>query len=426
MYLVHITDVRDKYKQSNMTSEYIRFKESENIIPLLFKDKEQYYYDLMNIENSWTGRIDALYSNEFFREAVQMIINAIVLFEKGYFDCAFYSLRQSMEISTTIIYFIDNSEDKRKSEIQKWKNQEKFPMNNQMINELKNRKLVFSDLKEKMSDFFNDVEESKQRLNKYVHKQGLDKFYVHTNNPLNKISIEKRNKKIIEDFTEFLIKSIGVVAIFRLAIDPFPLLLADDDIYKRTGQLMTEGYNDEFIEKYIGQDNILAYKKTELYQGYYAEIIKNEEMLPAVIDVVKNDFIDRDKIDEIYSQIHLLGLYERFAVLLVGVSAKITKIYCYGGWSWHFTNLKSKRKRSNFNSETLSHIKDKDYNIPFEEVFLSGFKAYEELLHIEHNEEFNSTELNQLETTIENLNTAIANLDNAWKKILDEMKNTNP
>ena len=409
-----------------MTSEHIRFKESENIIPLIFKDKEQYYYDLMNIENSWTGRIDALYSNEFFREAVQMIVNAIVLFEKGYVDCAFYSLRQSMEISTTIIYFVDNSEDKRKSEIKKWKNQERFPMNNQMINELKNRKLVFSDLKEKMSDFFNDVEESKQRLNKYVHKQGLDKFYVHRNHPLNKIPIEKRNKKIIEDFTEFLIKSIGVVAVFRLAIDPFPLLLADDDIYKRTGQLMTEGYNDAFIEKYIGHENILAYKKTELYQGYYADIIKNEEMLPAVVDVVKNDFIDRDKIDEIYSQIHLLGIYERFAVLLVGISAKITKIYCYGGWSWYFTNIKSKRKSYNFSSKSLSQIKDKDYNIPFEEVFLSGFKAYEEILYLEHNEEFNSSELNQLKTTIDNLNTAIENLNNALNEIIDEKKNTSP
>jgi len=189
---------------------------------------------------------------------------------------------------------------------------------------------------------------------------------------------------------------------------------------------MTEGYNDAFIEKYIGQDNILAYKKTELYQEYYANIINNEEMLPAVIDVVKNDFIDRDKIDEIYSQIHLLGIYERFAVLIIGVSAKITKIYYYGGWSWYFTNIKSKRKSYNFNSESLSNIKDKDYNIPYEEVFLSGFKAFEELFYVEHNEVFNSIELNQIETTIDNLNNVINNFNYELKKILDEIKNKVP
>jgi len=198
-------------EQSHMSNEYIKFKEIENITPFLLENKEQYYYDLMNIEDSWTGRIDAMFSNEFFREAVQMIINAIVLFEKGYVDCAFYSLRQSMEISTTIIYFVDNSEAQRKSEIKKWKDQERFPMHNQMINELKNRKLVFYDLKEKMSDFFNNVEKAKQRLNKYVHKQGLDKFYVHIKHPLNKIQKEKRNKKVTKDFTEFLNMSIGVV-----------------------------------------------------------------------------------------------------------------------------------------------------------------------------------------------------------------------
>lgn len=107
----------------------------------------------MNIENSWTGRSDAMYSNDFFREAVQLIINSIVLFEKGYFDCALYSLRQSMEISTTIIYFVDNSEDKRESEMKKWRNQERFPMNNLMLKALENRKLVFRILKKKCHRF---------------------------------------------------------------------------------------------------------------------------------------------------------------------------------------------------------------------------------------------------------------------------------
>lgn len=388
-----------------MSFDYLKHKESENIIPFCLENKERYYHDLMNIENSWTGRIDAMYSNEFFREAVQMIINSIVLFEKGYFDCALYSLRQSMEISTTIIYFVDNSEEKSKSEIKKWKNQEKFPMNNQMLNELKNRKLVFADLKEKMSVFFDDVELTKQKLNKYVHKQGLDNFYVSRSHPLRRNKKESLNKKIVDDFNNFLIKSIGVIAVFRLAIDPFPLLLADESIYKRTGQLMTEGYSEAFIEKYIGEENIAAYKQTEIYKNHYEAIIKEEEMLPSVLDVVKDDYIDRNKIHEIQTQIHLLNIIDIIAVAIVEVTEKISKIYCYGGWSWYFTNTQTKRKSSNINSEDFEIFKDTEkYNIVYEEVFMSGIKISEDNFYIEHNEELDFKEIEKISALVKFFN----------------------
>lgn len=169
-----------------MSFDFTGHKEKENIIPIKLKGKKQYYLDLMNIENSWTCRVDAMFSNEFFLEAVQLIINAITLFEKGYFDCAFYSLRQSLEISTTIVYFVDDSETNRKQELSKWKNQDRFPMHNQMIAELQKRKNVFANIKDEMTLYFREIEETKEKLNKYVHKQGFDKFYVLKNHPLNK------------------------------------------------------------------------------------------------------------------------------------------------------------------------------------------------------------------------------------------------
>lgn len=399
-----------------MTFDYSIHKEMENIVPFCLEDKKRYYYDLMNIESSWTGRIDAMYSNEFFREAVQLIINSIVLFEKGYFDCALYSLRQSMEVCTTIIYFVDDSEDNAKSEMKKWKNQEKFPMNNQMLNELQKRQLVFADIKNKMFVFFDEVEESKRKINKYVHKQGFDKFYVSRNNPLKSKEAEKLNAKLFEDYKAFLIKSIGVIAVFRLAIDPFPLLLRDDEMYSRTGQLMTEAYGDSFVEKYIGEDNIAAYKKTDLYQQYFNAIIKGEEMCPSVLNVVKDDYIDRSKIEEIYSQIHLLGIYEKIAVAFVELTEKISNIYIYGGLTWYFTDIESKRRSTGHNSNDFKNIKDKKYNISFQEVFLSGLEVCGELFYLEHNEKFNSSEINQLNSIVENFNTS-------YQQLKDEVQN---
>lgn len=123
-----------------MSLDLVEKKENENIIPNVLPEKEMYYLDLMNIEDSFIGRIDVLFSNDFFREATQLIVNAITLFEKGYFDCAFYSLRQSLEISTTIIYFVDDNESNRDKKLKIWSNEKRFPQQGQMLNELKNRK----------------------------------------------------------------------------------------------------------------------------------------------------------------------------------------------------------------------------------------------------------------------------------------------
>lgn len=372
------------------------FREVQNIVPVKLENKEQLYFDLLNIEHSWTGRLDLMFANQFFQEAVQLIVNSIVLFERGYFDCAFYSLRQSLEISTTIVYFVDDDEKNRKQELNKWKKQERFPMQAQMIAELQKRKAVFADIKDKMSAYFEEIENSKQKLNKYVHKQGFDKFYVHLNHPF---TIDKSKTGLIEDFNEFLIKTMGAIAVFRLAIDPLPLLLADEDIYNRTQQLMTEGYSKKFLEKYVGEANISAYKETKLYKEYYEELILREEMLPSVVNIVKDNFIDREKFAEITSQAHLLSIYDRVAVALFASSEKIVKVYCMGGFHWYFSTTESVKNDRHFSSADFNIFKNKDikYNVPYGKAFLSFFNIWNEDFYIEHNLIFTPEELNGLD-----------------------------
>lgn len=378
-----------------MNFDFIEYKENENIIPTLLPNKEKYYLDLMNIEHSFTGRLDVMFSNDFFREASQLIINAITLYEKGYFDSAFYSLRQSLEISTTVVYFVDDDEENRKKEIKKWRDQEKFPQQGQMLNQLQNRKKEFSDIKEKMSIYFEEVEQTKRKLNKYVHKQGFDKFYIHRKNSFQKNFDET---KMLTDFESSLIKSIGAVAVFRLAIDPMPLLLNDESIYRRTVQLMTESYSDSFLEKYIGQNHINAYKETDLYKSHYECFIQNEEMSPAVTDLVKNDFVDRTKIDEIIKQKHLLGAHELVALALFSFSKKIAKIYCIGGFHFYFSDTKSVRSRLGWSSKDFKVFENnpQKFNKKYDEAYLSYFSKWEEEYFIEHNEEFSEDEINIL------------------------------
>ena len=41
-----------------MSFDFLKYKENEYLIPVKIHDKESYYIDLMNIEQSFTGRAE--------------------------------------------------------------------------------------------------------------------------------------------------------------------------------------------------------------------------------------------------------------------------------------------------------------------------------------------------------------------------------
>lgn len=90
----------------------------------------------MNVEHSFSGRMDVPLANTFILEVVQLIINSIRLFELVYFDNTYYSLRGVIKISTTIVYLFDVPENERKDKMAAWKNTKYFSMKGRMLNQL--------------------------------------------------------------------------------------------------------------------------------------------------------------------------------------------------------------------------------------------------------------------------------------------------
>ncbi|OZI12182.1 teicoplanin resistance protein VanZ [Bacillaceae bacterium SAS-127] len=378
-----------------MSFDYVEYKEKNLLVPMEISNKKEYYNDLMNIEQSWTGRVDAQISNTFIRETIQLIINAISLFESGYFDCAFYSLRQSLEVSTTMVYLMELEPEKRESELLDWKKKSKFPMYGQMVKFLIANGDTFADMKKQMNDYFNRIQLVKERLNKHVHKQGFDTFYVSRNHIVNR---NKNDDDLLNDFNYYTEICIGSIAILRLAIDPFPVLLMDEEIYSRTDDVLTEPYSENFIQKYIGKKDIEAYKKTKIYLYYHENFINEEKRHPSVVDIVKYQYIDKDKFDEILSQIHLLNKNDILAVFVTKFSEKVSKAYFYDGLLFYFTSTKSARESLGFDSRVLKNIKESDNHInnAYDEAYLSFIQFANEELFIEHNEKFTDNEINLL------------------------------
>lgn len=385
-----------------MNKSFSDWHQTKNIKPIEIDVKEKLLIDISNIENSWTGRMDVNIANTFIYESSQLLVNSIFLFEMGYFDCAYYSLRQSLELSTTMIFLSDIPEKEREIRTNAWKTTKDFPMQGQMLKYLKENGYLFSDMKEKMTNYFDELAKFNKKINKFVHKQGFNFFYVSRNHPASQSNIEIFSKNYIADLKQ----CIGYVSVMRLAIDAFPILLLDEEMYHRSFEPITESYSEAFVEEYIGNEVLEAYKTTEVFLGLYNSIIQTPKRSDCTTDIVKFQCIDTSKLDIIKNELHLLSPMDKTVVKLVSDCGKITKVYCYDGWLWYTTDRKSNRNKFEYNSADFLGFKKNilQYNMPYDNVFISVIQHEEENYFIEHNEVILESEWIELSNKIKNSN----------------------
>lgn len=368
-----------------MFDSFIEFKEEENICSVKIENKNQYYEDLLNIEHSWSGRMDANICNTFIMEAEQLLVNAIVLFEQGYFDCAYYSLRSAVELSTTMVFLIDMPENERNSYLDAWKSLDDFPMRGQIVKELTKYGEIFKDMLRELPEFFEGARELSNELNKYVHKQGFQLFYVSRNHPFSQM---KSNDLFVATFEKYIQRCIGVVAVMRLAIDPFPVLPMDEEILYRCFDSMTEPYSREFVDKYIGFPLLEKYKQTEFYKTTYNSFADNEKKNEATFNVLKHHYIDSKKLSDIYLQFHLLPKCDVICVMLVAANEKVVKTYCLDGLNMYFTDRNTNRTLQSWSGMDFIRFKENEISInqQYDEAYISVFVFEDEAYYIEHNE----------------------------------------
>ena len=382
--------------------EFGKLKQTRHLKPLTITNKDKLLIDVSNIEDSFTGRIDGNIANTFIHEASYLIVNSLTLFEQGFFDCAFYSLRQSLEIAMTMMYLYESDEEHRKEQLSNWRTEKFFPMYGGMEKYLQAHESEYKDIKDNLTEFFEATDRVKKRLNKYVHKQGFDKLYASRNHPL--VMSKQDDKSFTESFLEYVKQCIGTVAVMRLAIDPMPILLNDKEIYARTGDMMTFPYSDDFIETYIGVDAIEKYKRTEMYVNHFDYFMHEEKKSEVVNSIVKDKFVDVTKADEILEQAHLLSEAEHIAVMAMQHINTITKFYSAGGFIMYFSNRNTLRKKNEWNSKEFDELlkAEPSTNRQYDEDYLSAFQLQNTELFLEHNYPLTKGDLYKIEQIIKN------------------------
>lgn len=203
-----------------------------------------------------TGNIKEMFCNMFFSESVELIKHAFFLYEDGYFDCAFYSLRQSIENMNNMLL---SAVDAEKFEI--WKEKGRFPTDKAVKDLLSRHNDAYNEIKTAIPEFFEEYNELLKKSNKYIHKQGFDTFYVNNNAPDKGNKDERTNL-----FLSFLKYAIGMMLIMNIALDPLSLALSDFEVDSHIPFApMTEPIPINVFEKYLSLDIIEKIKTTEHY-----------------------------------------------------------------------------------------------------------------------------------------------------------------
>ena len=332
-------------------------------------------------------------------EAGQSLANSIKLYELGYFDDAYYSMRSSIELATIMLDVGDNEYEQMIHNMNLFSTKEYRNFRASTLRYLKDNGIEFRDVSNKMPNFVNEINDTCKKLNKFVHKTGFDNFYGIRNN-----YDDDFHKRQLKDFEDNLISSIRIVAIMRLVIDPFPLLLVDEEIYYRSPNLLTTPFNEKLLEV-MGEESIAEFKSTELYKSYEKDLMKLEKRNREVNAVVMADYIDLDNLDSIYLQKHLLDSHELKYVDIASCSDKIILIISDNGLSRYNTSSNNHKILCNHNDIDFKDSAEK-FNIKYDSIFvsilqhskdkISEFTGRINYIYIFHLKRFNKIEINTL------------------------------
>lgn len=172
------------------------------------------------------------------------------------------------------------------------------------------------------------------------------------------------------------------------------------EVYKRFSY--TDPYDEEFVKKYIGISTIEQYKNTEFYISTYKMISKNEKRNDATFNVMKYQYIDTSKLDDIFSQLRLLSKNDIISVLIVAFCIKIVKVYCNCGLTMYFTDRKTNRRALSWSDIDFKNFSKSQnlINQPYDEVYISVFYFEDMPYFLEHNELLDADDIGKIIGTI--------------------------
>lgn len=289
------------------------------------------------IDFSISGRIETYHYNSYLSEAAILLNNALELFEIGYFDAACYSAREAIELSTVGLALTDMPEKDRERLQSSWRSRERFPTQSRLLGTLMRNGHSFSDFPEKMPSLIDRISRCSEKLNKVVHKQGFDYFYKNRCHPV--YEYEHGHADLIELFCDCMRDAISIVAVMRLGIDPFPVILTDPECEYRYDESLTKPYSEAMLKDCIGSEIVEQYKTTGIYLSHKRWLLDSfPKKSKAAYDVTAINYIDTNAAADILGDLPLMPLSSVCAALLTIAVPDVHDVYGDDGLTIYFNS----------------------------------------------------------------------------------------
>ena len=361
-----------------------------------------------------TGNINELFCNNFLAESVELLKHAFFLYEEGYFDCAFYSVRQSIENINNMLFSTLDSENYKL-----WRDKARFPSDKIVKEQLNQKNDGYNEIKTAIPDFFAKYDDLLKQANKYIHKQGFDTFYTYKYSVSSKDIKERTNL-----FVSFLKYGIGMMLIMNIVLDPLSLALSDPQVDSHIPfDPMTEAIPINVFEEYLSIDIIERIKNTDYYSSLREHFLSLEELNHATYAVLRYEYYDVERMDEIESQIQQLDLYQAlmFCILKSGIQA--THFYWDNSIFGYSTSIKPAVHLREYHSNQFNdYLKNLTSNYKWNGMYISGFKALDSYLIVQHNDPLTEDEITTIKFLVDVSNERYQSEMNSWNKLIDGLK----
>lgn len=299
-----------------------RYITKENVL-----DYYQLYSYVDELADSISGMVETPSFNQFLLESCQLLANSLDLIHQGYFDAAFYSVRQAGEVILIGALFTNLDNAEREAKYKRWASLESFPSFSKLSGMLREADSEYRELLEQMPEIDELISKLNRRANKYIHKQGHESFYT---KPYG--MAPESAGRIHEDFAEYFKAAVKVCAIFRLAADPFPILRSDPECEYRFPDCITPEFSQSFIEECLGNEFVKHYIEIDYYRNWVNAIKSTfPQLKEATYNVSNLHYIDLSNIEDTLDELDKLTLYEATAVLFTALfSEKVIAIHITG------------------------------------------------------------------------------------------------
>ncbi len=365
-----------------------------------------------------TGRADKMFCNSFMSESIELLKHAVFLYEDGYFDCGFYCVRQSIENLNNMLYLSEDDENlnnilylfEDNEKLKKWKAKERFPSDKKIKDILQQTNKAYFEIKSAIPEIFNTYNDLLKKANKYIHKQGFDTFFINTWQQ-EKIIIQRTSL-----FVELIKQAIGMLLLMNIVLDPLSFALCDSEVDKHIDfDYMTEPIPLYIFEELFDFDIATRIKQTIFYKDFTKPFLDKEELNDATYKVVHHQHFDISALDDIESQIHILGTYEKLFFQILKLGAKISRFYFHDDIFVYSTSIPPTHqiREYSFNQFDTYLVDENNTNIEWGNMYISTYKVYDTWIILQHNDRLDDDNLNKIQDIINYENQKYADLFDA-------------